>query len=80
MFYTGSEWFRAKCFEEPTPPAWGEDEVSAISDATGGRVDGSAGPTNQYSGVTYQGVMPPLFLAYLEAVELVIYFPSVCAC
>ena len=43
MFYAGSEDFRAKCFEEPTPPAWGEDEVSAILDATGGRVDGSAG-------------------------------------
>src|SRR5213080_2029495 len=43
MFYAGSECFRAKCFEEPTPPAWGEDEVSAILDATGGRLDGSAG-------------------------------------
>jgi hypothetical protein len=39
----GSEFFRATCFEEPTPPAWWEDEVSAILDATGGRVDGSAG-------------------------------------
>jgi hypothetical protein len=43
MFYAGSEFFRAKCFEEPTPPAWWEDEVSAILDAAGGRVDGSAG-------------------------------------
>ena len=43
IFYAGSDWFRAKCFEEPTPSAWGEDEVSAILDATGGRVDGSAG-------------------------------------
>jgi hypothetical protein len=43
MIYTGSDYFRAKCFEEPTPPAWGEDEVSAILDAAGGRVDGSAG-------------------------------------
>jgi hypothetical protein len=42
-FYAGSDSFRAKCFEEPTPPTWGEDEVSAILDATGGRVDGSAG-------------------------------------
>src|SRR5258708_20813089 len=42
IFYAGSEWFRANCFEEPTPPAWGEDEVSAILDATGGRLDGSA--------------------------------------
>ena len=22
MFYAGSEYFRAKCFEKPTPPAW----------------------------------------------------------
>jgi len=43
IVYAGSECFRAKCFEEPTPPPWGEDEVSAILDATGGRVDGSAG-------------------------------------
>src|SRR3989442_12426642 len=43
MFYAGSEYFRAKCFEEPTPPAWWEDEVSAILDAAGGRVDGIAG-------------------------------------
>src|SRR6266581_1938512 len=42
IFYTGSECFRAKCFEKPTPPAWWEDEVSAILDATGGRVDGIA--------------------------------------
>ncbi len=42
IFYAGSEWFRAKCFEKPTPPAWWEDEVSAIVDATGGRVDGIA--------------------------------------
>jgi hypothetical protein len=43
IFYAGSEWFRAKCFEELAPPAWGEDEVSAILNTTGGRVDGSAG-------------------------------------
>jgi hypothetical protein len=43
IFYAGSECFRAKCFEEPTPPAWGEDEVSAILDAAGGRIDGIAG-------------------------------------
>jgi hypothetical protein len=43
MFYAGSEWFRAKCFEKPTPPAWWEDEVSAILDAAGGRIDGIAG-------------------------------------
>ena len=43
IFYAGSEWFRASSFEEPTPPAWGEDEVSAILDTAGGRVDGSAG-------------------------------------
>jgi len=38
----GSDCFRAKCFEKPTPPAWWEDEVSAILDAAGGRIDGSA--------------------------------------
>jgi hypothetical protein len=43
MFYAGSDYFRAKCFEKPTPPAWWEDEVSAILDAAGGRVDGRAG-------------------------------------
>src|SRR5256885_16791441 len=43
MFYAGSEYFHAKCFEEPTPPAWWEDEVSAILDAAGGRIDGIAG-------------------------------------
>ena len=43
MFYAGSECFRATCFEEPTPPAWREDEVSAIFDAAGGRIDGIAG-------------------------------------
>ena len=43
MFYTGSDDFRASCFEEPTPPAWREDEVSAIVDAAGGCVNGSAG-------------------------------------
>ena len=42
IFYAGSECFRAKCFEKPTPPAWWEDEVSAILDATGGRIDGIA--------------------------------------
>ena len=43
MIYTGSDGFRAECFEEPTPPAWGEDEVSAVLDAAGGCVDGGAG-------------------------------------
>ena len=43
IFDAGSDGFRATCFEEPTPPTWGEDEVSAILDAAGGRVDGSAG-------------------------------------
>src|SRR5260370_767374 len=43
IFYAGSDGFRAKCFEKPTPPAWGEDEVSAILDAAGGRIDGRAG-------------------------------------
>ena len=43
IFYAGSDCFRAKCFEKPTPPAWREDEVSAILDAAGGRIDGSAG-------------------------------------
>ena len=43
MTDAGGDYFRAKCFEEPTPPAWREDEVSAILDATGGRLDGSAG-------------------------------------
>jgi hypothetical protein len=43
IIYAGRECFGAECFEKPTPPAWREDEVSAILDATGGRVDGSAG-------------------------------------
>ncbi len=43
VFYAGREWFRAKCFEEPTPLAWWEDEVSAILYAAGGCIDGSAG-------------------------------------
>jgi len=43
IFYAGSDGFRAKCFEKPTPPAWWEDEVSAILDAAGGRIDGRAG-------------------------------------
>jgi hypothetical protein len=42
IFNTGGELFRAKCFEDPTPPAWWEDEVSAILDATGGRINGTA--------------------------------------
>jgi hypothetical protein len=42
IFYAGSDCFRAKRFEKPTPPAWWEDEVSAILDAAGGRVDGVA--------------------------------------
>ena len=41
--YAGSDYSRTKCFEEPTPPAWGEDEVSAILNATTGHVDGRAG-------------------------------------
>ncbi|MBV9614367.1 MAG: hypothetical protein JO031_02815 [Ktedonobacteraceae bacterium] len=43
VIYAGSDGFCAKCFEEPAPPAWREDEVSAILDAAGGRIDGSAG-------------------------------------
>ncbi len=43
IIYAGSQPFRAECFENPTPPAWWEDEVSAILDAAGGRIDGSAG-------------------------------------
>jgi hypothetical protein len=43
IFYAGSKSFRAKCFQEPAPPAWREDEVSAILDATVCRIDGSAG-------------------------------------
>ena len=39
----GSDSFLANGFEHPAPPAWWEDEVSAILDAAGGRVDGSAG-------------------------------------
>ncbi len=43
VFDTSGDCLPAKCLEEPTPPAWWEDEVSAILDATGGRVDGIAG-------------------------------------
>ncbi len=43
IVYAGSDGFSAKFFKEPTPPAWWEDEVSAILDAAGGRVDGIAG-------------------------------------
>src|SRR5260370_36133913 len=43
IFYAGSDWFRANCFEEPTPPAWGEDGSLNRLDAAGGRVDGRAG-------------------------------------
>jgi hypothetical protein len=43
IFYAGGELFRAKRFHEPTPPAWREDEVSAILDAAARCVDGSAG-------------------------------------
>jgi hypothetical protein len=42
IFYAASDCFRATCFEKPTPPAWWEDEVSAILDAAGGRIDGIA--------------------------------------
>ena len=35
IFYAGSDCFRAKGFEKPTPPTWWEDEVSAIFDAAG---------------------------------------------
>jgi hypothetical protein len=42
IVYAGSDLFRAKCFEKTTPPAWWEDEVSAILDAAGGRIDGIA--------------------------------------
>ena len=43
MIYAGSDCFRTKCFEKPTPPAWWEDEVSTILDAAGGRIDRIAG-------------------------------------
>jgi len=49
IVYAGRECFRAECFEDPTPPAWREDEVSAILDATGGRVDGSASDVRFHS-------------------------------
>src|SRR5260370_34244848 len=42
IFYAGSDWFRANCFAEPTPPAWGEDGSLNIMDEPGGRGDGSA--------------------------------------
>jgi hypothetical protein len=43
IFHAGSDCFRAKGFEKPTPPAWWEDEVSAIFDAAAGRIEGIAG-------------------------------------
>jgi hypothetical protein len=43
VFYAGGDCFRPECFEKPTPPAWWEDEVSAILDAAGGGIDGVAG-------------------------------------
>jgi hypothetical protein len=43
IFYARSDSFRAEFFQKPTPPAWWEDEVSAIFDAAGGRIDGIAG-------------------------------------
>jgi hypothetical protein len=43
IIYASSDGFPAKFFEEPAPPAWWEDEVSAILDATGGRINGIAG-------------------------------------
>ncbi len=39
----GSDLFRAKSFKNPTPPAWREDEVSAVLDTAGGRIDGNTG-------------------------------------
>jgi hypothetical protein len=42
IIYAGSDCVRAKSFEKPTPPAWWEDEVSAILDAAGGCIDGKA--------------------------------------
>ncbi len=43
IFYAGRDGFRPKCFQKPTPPAWREDEVSAILHAAGGCIDGIAG-------------------------------------
>ncbi|MBV9602638.1 MAG: hypothetical protein JOZ87_38075, partial [Chloroflexi bacterium] len=43
ILHACSHWFRAESFEEPTPPAWWEDEVSTILDATRGGMDGRAG-------------------------------------
>jgi hypothetical protein len=43
LFDAGRDCFRAKFFEKLTPPAWREDEISAICDAAGGRIDGVAG-------------------------------------
>jgi hypothetical protein len=42
IVYAGRDCFCAKSFEEPAPPAWREDEVSAILDAAVGRIDGRA--------------------------------------
>ena len=42
IFDTGLESFRAKLFKKPAPPAWREDEVSAILHAAAGRIDGRA--------------------------------------
>ena len=48
MVYAGSEWFRATCFEEPTPPAWGEDEVQGAAKGFSCEGDGLA-----YGGWTF---------------------------
>ena len=41
-FYARTDNSRAECLEQPTPPARWEDEVSAILDAAGRRIDGMA--------------------------------------
>ncbi len=43
IFNVRGDNFCAELFEKPTPPAWGEDEVSAILDTTSGRINRVAG-------------------------------------
>lgn len=43
VFDAGSQRLRAELFQKPTPPAWREDEVSAVLDAAGDRIQGRAG-------------------------------------
>lgn len=55
IIYASSECFRAKSFQEPAPPAWGEDEFSAILDAASGRINGSAGDVRFHLHAQWQG-------------------------